>query len=69
VLAASALVAGLIEAFSWKGISNLIGAISVILMTLFLVAVTSYADLIKDKRFIKLQSLIQDEFVPVIRGK
>lgn len=68
VLAVSALLAGIVEAFA-QGWSNIIEPIYIILMTIFLLTVTALADLIKDKRFIDLRSLLLDEKVPVIRGK
>lgn len=68
VLAISAVFAGIVESLceDWTEIGE---AISVIVMTLFLIAVTAFADLVKDKKFVELQSHIKDEFVPVIRGK
>ena len=62
------MFAGVVESLS-EDWTELFEAISVIVMTLFLIAVTAFADLIKDKKFVELQSYIKDEVVPVIRGK
>jgi len=45
--------AGIVEAIAlgWRNIGQ---AISILIMTFFLVAITALADLIKDKRFIEL---------------
>ena len=53
VLAGSAVFAGIVEAIAlgWRNIGQ---AISILIMTFFLVAITALADLIKDKRFIEL---------------
>lgn len=34
-----------------------------------MILITTYADLVKDKRFVALQSIIREGTIPVIRGK
>jgi hypothetical protein len=57
VLAGSAVIAGIIEACisEWDEFwANLAEPLAIILMALFLIAITAFADLIKDKKFIDL---------------
>ena len=49
-----------------KGIGE---GLSIIISALFLIFVTSYADLAKDKQFVSLQSEILEENITVLRGK
>ena len=64
----SALVAGICGMFV-NGFDSIIEAISICVFAVVLVVITSATDLIKDKRFIELQSLVKDENVTVVRGK
>jgi P-type E1-E2 ATPase len=50
-------------------LGGLVEGISIIIVALFIMLITSWADHIKDTRFVSLQSLIREESVPVIRGK
>jgi P-type Ca2+ transporter type 2C len=68
VVGASALLSAVCSGFV-NGIGGLVEGISIIVAALILIAITSVADWIKDKRFISLQSLIKEETVAVIRGK
>lgn len=54
VLGGSAIFAGIVEAIAFGSIYKIGQAISIFIMTLFLVGITAFADLIKDKRFIEL---------------
>lgn len=67
-IVASAILSGICGMFV-NGWDSIIEAISISLMAVVLIFITSYADLIKDRRFIMLQSLVKDENVNVIRGK
>jgi Ca2+-transporting ATPase len=68
VVGASAAVSAVCSGFA-IGIGGLVEGVSIIIATLILIAITSVADWIKDKRFVSLQGLIKDETVAVIRGK
>jgi Ca2+ transporting ATPase len=43
--------------------------VSIFVALFIIVAITSLNDWIKDKQFVRLQSLVKDETIPVIRGK
>lgn len=43
--------------------------LSIIVMSLVLIAITSVADYVKDKKFIELSNHVMEEKIPVIRGK
>jgi magnesium-transporting ATPase (P-type) len=70
VVGGSALLSGLCGAFVltpwymgiWEGIS-------IILAAMFIMLVSSVADMIKDRRFVELLSMNKEDSVPVIRGK
>jgi Ca2+-transporting ATPase len=51
------------------GIRGLTQGISIIVAGLIMMLIMTYADLIKDKRFVSLQSIIREGVIPVIRGK
>jgi hypothetical protein len=53
VLVITAIIAGIFDAI-FVGFSEIGEVISIVLMTLFLIAVTSIADLVKDKKFVQL---------------
>jgi hypothetical protein len=38
-------------------------------MSLILIAITSVADYVKDRKFIELSNHVMEEKIPVIRGK
>jgi len=42
---------------------------SILIIIFFMVTILSLLDWMKDKKFIELQDKIQDEFLPVYRGK
>ena len=44
-------------------------ALTIIIATFALIAITSLADWAKDRKFVQLQSLIKEDTVTVIRGK
>lgn len=67
-IVASAIVAGICGMFV-NGWDAIIEAIFIGAFTILLIIITSGTDLIKDKRFIELQSLVKDENVTVVRGK
>jgi Ca2+-transporting ATPase len=62
--AASALCGGLVH-----GVAGLVEGVSILCAVGLIIAVSSFADWFKDKRYVDLQSLIQEESVAVIRGK
>jgi magnesium-transporting ATPase (P-type) len=43
--------------------------VSIYVALFIIVAITSLNDWVKDKQFVRLQSLVKDEDIPVIRGK
>ena len=51
------------------GSKGLVEGISIIIAGLLMMTILTYYDLVKDKRFVSLQSLIKEEAIPVIRGK
>lgn len=65
---ATALLSGICGGFAhgWKG---LVEGISIIVAGILMMLIMTYSDLMKDKRFVSLQSLIKEEKIPVIRGK
>jgi len=67
-VAASALLSGICGAFQ-KGWGGLGEGISIIIAAAFLILIGAITDLMKDRQFVNLQSLIKEESVPVIRGK
>jgi Ca2+-transporting ATPase len=50
----------------WKSVWE---GVSIILVSVFLIAIIAVSDYQKDKQFIKLSNNIKEEWVPVIRGK
>jgi len=62
--AASALCGGIAY-----GVAGLVEGASTVGAAVLIIAVSSFADWVKDKRYVDLQSLIQEESVAVIRGK
>ena len=68
VVGASALLSAICSGFA-MGLGGLVEGVSIIIAAVILIAITSMADWIKDKRFVGLQSLIKEETVAVIRGK
>lgn len=52
-----------------KGPSGLAQGISIIATGLLMICATVLFDILKDKRFIEMQSIIKDAEIPVIRGK
>ena len=51
------------------GFGGLVEGISIILAAVFIVIVTTLADYVKDRQFLKLTGLVLDEAVPCIRGR
>lgn len=68
VVGASAALSAVCSGFA-VGVGGLLEGISIIIAAMILIAITSVADWVKDKRFVSLQGLIKDENVAVIRGK
>jgi len=68
VVGASALLSAVCSGFA-MGLGGLVEGVSIIIAAVILIAITSLADWLKDKRFVGLQSLIKEETVAVIRGK
>jgi P-type E1-E2 ATPase len=68
VVGGSGVVVAIINAFV-VGWSGLIEGMSILGAVLLIIAISSFADWFKDKRFVDLQSLISEESVAVIRGK
>jgi hypothetical protein len=68
VVGASALLSAVCSGFA-MGLGGLVEGVSIIIAAIILIAITSMADWLKDKRFVGLQSLIKEETVAVIRGK
>lgn len=68
IVGGSAAASALCGAFV-HGISGLVEGASILGAVALIIAVSSFADWSKDKRFVDLQSLIQEESVAVIRGK
>lgn len=68
IVGASAAVSAVCSGFA-VGIGGLVEGVSIIIAAMILIAITSVADWIKDRRFVSLQGLIKDETVAVIRGK
>ena len=68
LIAATAIVSGVcgLIAAQWaKGYE----AISIIAVSFVILFITAYADYMKDTKFVKLQELVKDENITVIRGK
>jgi len=68
VVGASALLSAVCSGFA-VGLGGLVEGVSIIIAAIILIAITSVADWIKDKRFVSLQALIKEETIAVIRGK
>jgi len=51
------------------GLGGLVEGASIVAAVVLIIAISSTADWYKDRRFVELQSLIQEESVAVIRGK
>ena len=68
IVGGSAAASALCGAFV-HGVSGLVEGASILGAVALIIAVSSFADWSKDKRFVDLQSLIQEESVAVIRGK
>lgn len=70
VLIASSILVCIAEMYQIGSFTKGIGeGLSIIISALFLIFVTSYADLAKDKQFVSLQSEILEENITVLRGK
>jgi len=68
VVGGSAVLSGICGAIA-KGPFGLVEGLSILIAAAFIMTITTIADLIKDKKFVALQSLIHEDSVPVIRGK
>ena len=68
VVGGTALLSGICGAFAhgWKGLTE---GLSIIVAAAVIMLISTVADLMKDRRFVGLQSLVKEESVPVIRGK
>jgi len=64
----TALVSSICGAIAdgWGGFEQ---GVAIIVFAIFIILVTSWADLVKDKRFVQLQSLINEQEIGIIRGK
>lgn len=51
------------------GAKGLVEGISIIIAGVLMMLILTWSDLVKDKRFVSLQSLIKEESIPVLRGK
>ena len=51
------------------GIGGLVEGVSIILASCFIIIITTVSDYFKDRRFVKLQDMIKDENITVIRGR
>jgi len=51
------------------GVGGLVEGVSIILASCFIITITTVADYFKDRRFVKLQDMIKDENITVIRGR
>lgn len=68
VMGATALLSG-ICGWAAHGSKGLVQGISIIIAGFLMISIMAYADLVKDKRFVALQSIIKEGTIPVIRGK
>ena len=68
VVAGSAIIAAICGSFS-DGSGSLMEGLAILIASVILIAITSLADWLKDRRFVGLQSLIKEDTVAVIRGK
>ena len=68
VVGGSAALSAICSGFA-LGLGGLVEGVSIIIAAMILIAITSIADWLKDRRFVSLQGLIKDEIVAVIRGK
>lgn len=68
VVGGTALLSAICGAFAhgWKGLTE---GLSIIVAAAVIMLISTVADLMKDRRFVGLQSLVKEESVPVIRGK
>ena len=70
VLIVSSILVCIAEMYQIGSFTKGIGeGLSIIISAMFLIFVTSYADLAKDKQFVSLQSEILEENITVLRGK
>jgi len=51
------------------GVGGLVEGASIVAAVILIIAISSLADWYKDRRFVQLQSLIQEESIAVMRGK
>lgn len=68
VVIGSALITSICGYFAY-GLSGMAEGISIVIVTIFLLVVSTLADWIKDRQFVRLQSLVQEDTVTAIRGK
>jgi len=59
------IIAGLINNPAWGWIEG----VAIIVGIFIIVSIQAANDWMKDKQFVKLQSIVKDEEIPVIRGK
>lgn len=67
-IGASALLSAVCNGFV-QGLSGMVEGISIVIVGLLIIVITTLADYIKDKNFVLLQGIVQEETVPTIRGK
>lgn len=68
VVGGSAVLSGICGAVA-NGPAGLVEGASIIAAVLVIITIVSFADWFKDTRFVDLQASIQEQSVPVIRGK
>jgi Ca2+-transporting ATPase len=68
VVAGSAILSGICGAVA-NGAAGLVEGASIIAAVTVIITIVSFADWFKDTRFVDLQGSIQEQSVPVIRGK
>jgi len=68
VVAGSAILSGICGAVA-NGAAGLVEGASIIAAVVVIITIVSFADWFKDTRFVDLQGTIQEQSVPVIRGK
>jgi len=66
---ASAIIAAICGLFTPDRWKRIIEGIMIAAVTLVIIIISSATDLLKDQRFIELNSLVKDEDVTVVRGK
>mmetsp|Transcript_1476 Transcript_1476/g.2597 ORF Transcript_1476/g.2597 Transcript_1476/m.2597 type:complete len:281 (+) Transcript_1476:23-865(+) len=64
----SAFVLSVFEGF-FTSLDAMMQGVSIIFGTVFIILILSVADYLKDSQFVKLQSILKDQDVQVIRGK